>query len=210
MKVLVMLAYLISGSFVGRAQVPPPMQTAPEIAVIKYSWTKERVGWEQDPFSGPIENFDEMRMRARNDKRIQDAKKGGNASDVSRAERDARSDDALISRIHQNTPARYAFVYKVSIQNNSSKAIKSIDWDYVFFDSQSMNEVGRREFTSEEKIYPGKTKELKFFIRGAPTRTISVNELNKNERSNLGEAVVVLRVEYADGTSWQHEKLPSP
>src|SRR5258708_24461901 len=121
MKVLVMLAYLISGSLVGRAQAPPPIQTAPEIAVIKYSWSKERVGWEQDPFSGPIENFDEMRVRARNEKRILDAKKGGNSAEMNRAERDARSDDALISRIHQNTRARYGFVYKVYIQNNSAK-----------------------------------------------------------------------------------------
>jgi hypothetical protein len=162
------------------------------------------VGWERDPFSGPIENFDEMRVRARNDKRISDAKKGGNSAEVSKAERDARSDDALISEIHKNTPARYGFVYRASFQNTGSKTIKLIDWDYVFYDAVNQNELGRRQFSSVENISPGKTKECKFFIGSAPTRTISVDALNKNERSNIGEAVIIVRVEYTDGSSWQH------
>jgi hypothetical protein len=193
---------------VSLAQTAPQTQPAPNVvAVIKHSWSKERVGWEQDPFSGPIENFDEMRVRARNEKRILDAKKGGNSAEMNRAERDARSDDALISRIHQNTRARYGFVYKVSIRNNSVKVITTVDWDYVFFDSQTKNELGRRQFTSEEKIPPGKTKELKFFIPGSPTQTISVSELNKNERKDLGEVVVIIRVEYSDGSNWQLPQL---
>jgi hypothetical protein len=208
MKVLFTLAFVLSGSLVSLAQTAPQTQPAPNVvAVIKHSWSKERVGWEQDPFSGPIENFDEMRVRARNEKRILDAKKGGNSAEMNRAERDARSDDALISRIHQNTRARYGFVYKVSIRNNSVKVITTIDWDYVFFDSQTKNELGRRQFTSEEKIPPGKTKELKFFIPGSPTQTISVSELNKNERKDLGEVVVIIRVEYSDGSNWQLPQL---
>ncbi|HEX8422592.1 MAG TPA: hypothetical protein VF634_04235, partial [Pyrinomonadaceae bacterium] len=31
----------------------------PDLIVIKSSWSKERLGWERDPFSGPVENFDE-------------------------------------------------------------------------------------------------------------------------------------------------------
>jgi hypothetical protein len=203
MKILITLVFLVSMNSVTLAQTSSFSTAEPNVAVVKFSWSKERVGWEQDPFSGPIENFDEMRVRSRNEKRILDAKKGGNSAEMNRAERDARSDDALISRIHQNTRARYGFVYKVSIQNNSSKAIKSVDWDYVFFNSQTNDETGRRQFTSEEKIAPGKTKELKFFIPGPPTQTISVSALNKNERNGLGEAVVIIRVEFADGTSWQ-------
>ncbi len=203
MKLLVMLGFILSTSFVTIAQTAHVTEPAPKLAVVKSSWSKERIGWEQDPFSGPIENFDEMRVRARNEKRILDAKKGGNGAEVNKAERDARSDDALISRIHQNTGARYGFVYKVSVQNNSEKVIKAIDWDYVFFDSETKSELGRRQFASEEKIAPGKTRELKFFIASPPTQTISVNELNANERKDLGEVVVIIRVEYADGSNWQ-------
>ena len=201
MKSLLMILCMLVAVGAARAQTPTG---PPGLSVVKFSWSKERVGWSQDPFSGPIENFDEMRVRARNEKRISDAKKGGNGAEISKAERDARTDEALVSRIHQNKPARYGFLYKVSLENNGPKLIKSIDWDYVFFDSGTQSEIGRRQFTSAEKIAPGKTKELSFYIRNPPTQTISVDALNKNERANLGETVVIVRVEYADGSIWDH------
>jgi hypothetical protein len=200
-KPLLLFLFLIPICLPTRAQTTAT-ETESGVLVLKYSWSKERVGWEQDPFSGPIENFDEMRVRARNEKRILDAKKGGNSAEVNKLERDAKSDDALISTIHQNSRARYGFTYKVSIKNNATKPIKSIDWDYVFFDPQTEAELGRREFTSEEKISPGKTKELKFFIRNPPTQTISVSSLGQNERAGLGERIVIMRVVYVDGSIW--------
>ena len=205
MKFVIVLALMLMPAVATRAQsVSPSPVASPQLSVLKFSWNKERVGWERDPFSGPVENFDEMRVRARNEKRISDAKKGGNSAEVDRAARDARSDDALISEIHKNTPARYGFVYKTSVQNTGPQSIRTIDWDYVFFDVQTQAEVGRRQFTSDETIGPGKSKELKFFIASPPTRTISVNALNKTERDNLGESVVIVRIEYADGSIWQH------
>jgi hypothetical protein len=204
MKLLITAACLLVSSYAAFAQPATQSSDSPQLAVLKYSWSKERVGWERDPFGGPIENFDEMRVRARNEKRILDAKRGGNSAEVNKLERDARSDQALISEIHKNTPARYGFVYKTSVRNDGTKTIKSIDWDYVFYDAATKTELGRRQFSSLEKIQPGKTKELKFFIKGPPTRTISVDALNKNEKMNLGEAIVVVRVEYDDGSVWEH------
>jgi hypothetical protein len=203
MKLLLLMLLILSASSVTTAQSVSPSQEPPDLAVVKFSWSKERVGWEQDPFSGPIENFDEMRVRARNEKRVSDAKRGGIGPEITRAERDAKTDEVLISTIHQNAPARYGFVYKVAVQNNSVKTIKAIDWDYVFFDINTEGELGRRQFASEDKIAPGKTKELKFFIPRAPTKTISVVSLGKNERKDLGESIVIVRVEYMDGSSWQ-------
>jgi len=175
---------------------------APDVQVMKHSWSKERVGWERDPFAGPIENFDEMRVLTRNEKRIMDAKRGS-SGESSKAERDALTDQALISAIHKAPPARYGFSYKVSFQNSGAKEITAIDWDYVFYDLTNETELGRREFGSEQKIAPGKTKEVKFFIAAPPVRRISVQALDKNERAGLGERIELVRVEYADGTFWQ-------
>jgi hypothetical protein len=197
------MLFVLSAAVAMNAQKAGSVQGESDLVVIKFSWNKERIGWNQDPFSGPNENFDEMRVRARNEKRILDAKKGGNGAEVDKAERDARTDDALISTVHKNARARYGFLYKVLIQNNGPKTIKAIDWDYVFFDASTYSELGRRQFTSEEKIASGKTKELRFFIPNPPTKTISVNSLNKNEREGLGESIVLVRVEYADGSVWR-------
>ncbi|HYJ88813.1 MAG TPA: hypothetical protein VEW46_22305 [Pyrinomonadaceae bacterium] len=203
MKILVLMLCILCGGVVASAQSGSGSTDSPDLAVVKFSWSKERTNWQQDPFSGPIENFDEMRVRSRNEKRIADAKRGGNGSDLSRAERDAKTDAALTAQIHKNKPGRYQFLYSVQVRNNGAKVIKAIDWDYVFFDLNNQSELGRRQFRTEEKIAPGKSKELKSFIRTPPTQTVSIHSLDKNERANLGEAVVIVRVEYLDGSVWQ-------
>jgi hypothetical protein len=172
------------------------------IEVVKFSWAKERINWERDPFGGPVENFDETRARQRNERRIEDAKRGGSA-EVDKIKREARADAANIAAKHQQPSSRYVFVYKTTVKNLSDKAIKSIDWDYVFFDRETETELGRREFTSEEKISPGKAKELTVTITKPPTQTISLTALNTGERKSLSERVVIMRIDYADGTVWQ-------
>ena len=175
---------------------------APGVEVTKCSWSKERIGWERDPFSGPIENFDEVRARQRNERRIEDAKRG-NSAEIDKIRREAKADAANIATQHKATQSRYVFVYKTTIKNSGDKAIKSIDWDYIFIDRATQTETGRQQFTSEEKISPGKTKELIVTIRKPPTQTISLTALNKNEAGSLDGHVIIVRIDYADGTSWQ-------
>lgn len=200
---LVGLLAVFSAPLIVRCQDRSEAAAGPDVEVVKHSWTKERVGWESDPFGGPIENFDEMRVRTRNEKRMMDAKRSATSIEAGRAERDALTDQALISAIHKTKPPRYGFNYKVSLHNKGSKEITAIDWDYIFFDTITLNELGRREFGSQQKIAPGKTKEVKFFISSPPARRISVQALDKKERDGLGERVELVRVEYADGTVWQ-------
>ena len=173
------------------------------VEVLKFNWSKERIGWERDPFAGAIENWDEVRARTRNERRIEDAKRGGSA-EIDKIKREAKADAANIAAKHQQkTPSRYVFVYKATVKNSSSKTIKSIDWDYIFLERGTENELGRQQFTSEEKIGPGKTKELSVTITKPPTKTISLTALNNNERGSLDSRVVLVRIDYADGTSWQ-------
>ena len=174
----------------------------PTAEVVKFNWNKERIGWERDPFGGPIENFDEVRARQRNERRIEDAKRG-NSAEIDKIRREAKADAANIAVKHKDTPSRYVFVYKATVKNAGNKAIKSIDWDYVFFERGTENEIGRQQFTSEEKISPGKTKELVVTITKPPTKTISLTALNDNERGSLDSRVILVRIDYADGTSWQ-------
>ena len=173
------------------------------VEVLKFNWSKERIGWERDPFGGPIENWDEVRARTRNERRIEEAKRGGSA-EIDKIKREAKADAANIAAKHQQkTPSRYIFVYKVTVKNSSNKTIKSIDWDYIFLEKGTETEIGRQQFTSEEKIGPGKSKELTVKITKPPTQTISLTALNDNERGSLDSRVVVVRIDYADGTSWQ-------
>jgi hypothetical protein len=201
---LLLITAAHAGALAQRTATPPSPENPPGLEVVKFSWSKERIGWERDPFSGPVENFDQMRVRTRNEKRINDAKRDGSTIDVDRVTREAKADAANVEQLRRGQPPpRYGFMYKVSVRNTGAKAIKSLDWDHVFFDTETKAETGRHQFTGDEKIAPGKQKEFVVFVSSPPSSTISVHKLQKRERETIGESIVVVRVEYADGSVWQ-------
>jgi hypothetical protein len=204
MRYLCLILFLLSVPFIALAQTPTAPPDATGVEVIKFSWSKERINWEHDPFGGPIENFDEMRARSRIERQSQSAKQG------SKVQQDAKADAANLALLHKTTPSQYVFTYKTTVRNLSNKTIKSVDWDYVFFDKSTNTELGRQQFTSEEKIGPGKSKELIVAIRKPPTHTISVTALNKGEGDLLLGRILILGVQYSDGTSWQAPQTESP
>lgn len=210
MKVYVLLLSLLLVPVVSNAQTPDASSTAAaEVQVVKFSWSKERLNWEVNPFSGPNENFHEMQFRARSEKRVSDAKRSGTTGQQASAERDAKVDAAIIQAARQPTgPARYYFIYRASFKNSSTKQIQEIDWDYVFIDSATGQELNRHQFTSEKTIAPGKSKELTFMLSAAPTKTISVYALHKQERSGIADRVEIVRVKYSDGSVWQLPERP--
>lgn len=196
MKSLALIAVLLLGISLVGAQ-----QQLSDVEVLKSSWSKVRIGWERDPFAGPLENFDEMRSRARNERRI--AQGGGE-----RAKREAKADEANLAKQREQKPPRYYFVYKTKVKNNSTSAIVQIDWDYVFYERDTENEMGRQQFTSDEPIPPGKTKELTVAMLSPPTKTVSVTSLNLDERDRFTEKIVLISIKYADGRVWNAPPAP--
>ena len=166
------------------------------VEVVKSSWSKVRIGWERDPFGGPLENFDEMRSRARNERRV--ATGGGE-----RARREAKADEKNLAAQRDKKPPQYYFIYKTKIKNTHTAAITQLDWDHVFFERGTENEIGRQQFTSDEQVGPGKTKELVVTVTSPPARTVSVTTLSLEERDRLSEKIILVRVQYADGHVWQ-------
>lgn len=189
-KIRGLILFVLLGAALVSAQEPS------DVEIVKSSWSKIRIGWERDPFGGPLENFDEMRSRARNERRV--ATGGGE-----RARREARADEANLAAQRNKKPSQYYFIYKTKIKNNHTSAITQIDWDYVFFERGTENEIGRQQFTSDEQVGPGKTKELVVTITSPPTRTVSITSLNLEERDRLSEKIILVRVKYADGHTWQ-------
>ena len=196
MKSLALIALLLLGLTIVCAQQQPS-----DVEVVKANWSKVRIGWERDPFAGPLENFDEMRSRVRNERRI--AQGGGE-----RAKRDAKADEANLAAQRNKKPSQYYFIYKTKFKNNSTSAIVQIDWDYIFFERDTENEMGRQQFTSDEQIGPGKTKEVTVTITSPPTKTVSVTSLNLGERDRFTEKIVLVSVKYADGRVWNAPPAP--
>ncbi|CAN5723831.1 hypothetical protein BH20ACI3_BH20ACI3_12430 [soil metagenome] len=203
MKPIFLPLSLLVFALASNAQTPATLVSAPSVQVVKFSWSKERINWEQNPFGGPNENFHEMQFRARAEKRASDARRA-NSPDASKLERDARTDAAIIQVERQKKgPPRYTFLYRSSVKNTSERTIKEIDWDYVFLDAATGEELGRRQFTSIQTIAPGKSRELSVMLSAPPTKRISVYALDNKERIGFGEQVVIVRVKYSDGSVWQ-------
>lgn len=178
-------------------------QSDPGLELVKFSWSKERLHWERNPFGGPNENFHQMQFRARSEKRVSDAKRS-NSPEVGKFEKEAKADAAIVASANQNSaPPRYYFIYRASMKNLSPKPIKEIDWDYVFLDAGTGEELDRRQFTSVQNVAPGKQKELSFTLSTPPTRRVSVYALDKKERAGITERVVIVRITYADGSVWE-------
>jgi hypothetical protein len=197
MKILLVLLLIPLSGVTANAQSDLPVE------LVKYSWSKERLNWEGNPFGGPNENFHQMQFRTRSEKRVSDAKRS-NSPDVGKLEKEAKTDAAIVANENQNSaPPRYYFMYRASMKNLSSKQIKEIDWDYIFVDAATGEELGRRQFTSVQSIGPGKQKELTFTLPTPPTRRVSVYALDKKERLGIAEKVIIVRVTYADGSVWE-------
>lgn len=178
---------------------------APEVELVKFSWSKERLNWEGNPFGGPNENFHQMQFRARSEKRVSDAKRS-NSAEIGKFEKEAKADAVIVETANKNSSQpRYYFLYRASMKNVSTKVIKEIDWDYVFTDAATDEELDRRQFTSVQTIGPNKQKELTFMLQTPPTRRISVHSLDKKERVGINESVVIVRVQYADGSVWEQK-----
>ena len=147
MKITLLTLLVLSSAIVVNAQSPVastngsvPSTNAPAasangssapsdapVAVIKHSWTKERINWQGDPFGGPVENFEDMRRRRVDERRVDRARGTGNVGEANRIEREMRAEQVIKARPPK--PPRYVFMYKLSVKNTSEKTIKLIDWD---------------------------------------------------------------------------------
>ncbi len=76
------------------------------------------------------------------------------------------------------------------VKNSGTRKIKVVTWDYVFFeDAKREHEIKRFQFRTKETIAPG---EMKF-----------LSEYVSNEAPSSYAEVVIDKLEFEDGSSWQ-------
>ncbi len=190
MKIFVPLFCMLIAAVPAAAQGTAEAQ-APSIEIVKFSWSKERIGWQNDPFNASGESYYARRDRVSTERRVRSALE----------ERSMRAGQEEQKK--PTVPPRYVFNYKLSVNNSGTKAIKEIDWDYIFTDAATGAELERRQFTSVETIGAGKQKGISIFAASPPTHKIRVYTLGKNEHDGLVEKILIVRVQYADDTVWE-------
>lgn len=210
MRIPILLLMVICLSVAVRAQTAAEVQAPTDLLVIKFNWDKERIGWEQDPFSTSGGDFVAVRRRISEERQLERAKNGGNREEELRLTREVKLRREDEARARQAIPnQRYGFRYKLFVRNTGAKIIKTVDWDYLFFDSVTGEKLGHQQFTNDEKIHPGKEKTLEVFVPSPPARSISVQALNKKESERLFGQVILMRIVYADGSVWERPQEAS-
>ncbi|HWS54580.1 MAG TPA: hypothetical protein VN228_10650 [Pyrinomonadaceae bacterium] len=95
----------------------------------------------------------------------------------------------------------YFFKYRAAatVRNDGAKAVRAVEWAYVFAEPEGGRELKRYRLQSKQTIEPGATATL--------TRDVSIKPDEESRHLTTGrQQVVVTRVEYADGSVWKGEK----
>lgn len=101
------------------------------------------------------------------------------------------------------------FLYSVEIQNDGTKSIKAIRWDYVIVNRNSHEELGRHIFDNFENIGGHKTKSLAARSRRPPTTVLRVPKAGESDKPDVVEKVTIKCVVYDDDSVWEQPGIPA-
>lgn len=172
------------------------------VAVLKFSWEKERI--RPIPSMATLASQDELIQQSRREQQLAAARNAQQKGTSSRLETQMGNHQDAKVKAQQTELPRDGYRYKVTLRNDGTKTIKSIDWDYCFVDPLTNQELARHQFTSDETIKPGKSKEVSVLYLKPPVKTVDAGSLKKKERSSFAGRIEIARLQFSDGSVWQH------
>jgi len=119
--------------------------------------------------------------------------------------RSAALDKSVAESRAPHTKTMDGFAYRVKVQNQSTKVVEIVFWEYQFQDPAQPDLVARRQFLCGVNILGGKGKELEGFSLSGPSDVINVKTLANNPANPFKETVLINRVEFSDGSIWQRK-----
>ena len=177
-------------------------QETGEIEILSFSWTKERI--RERPSMSPLASADELIRQSRRETQLAAARNSARRGEQGKIETQITNEEQAAAKARQTDPPDDGYRYVVKLRNNGAKVIKSIDWDYLFLDPDNNAVVSRHQFTSDDTIKPGKSKEVSVLYLNPPVQTISAKMLSKKKLATYKEQVLLMRIQYSDGSVWQH------
>lgn len=103
----------------------------------------------------------------------------------------------------ENTRDVMTYKFTVSIRNTGSKTIAAVKWAYYFEPKDPAREGLAYLFVTKTNILPGKEKTLKDSIPSGGGSKGPTKMPSKNSQALFNERIGILRLDYADGSSWQ-------
>jgi len=191
-----LLITLLLATFV-TAQESGDKSEPTDLTVLKHSWHKDFVGLRAD--SNPLQPNEDLIRQTRAEKQVI-------------RDRDYRSPNQTTELpmpvpgprpIPPASKGSVVYVYKVTVKNNGAKRIKAVDWEFQFLHPETQEVLGSRRITSRVKLSPHKTEVLKAQLFQQPTHIVWADQLGKKYSDQFKEQVIIHRIDYADGSTWQ-------
>jgi len=99
------------------------------------------------------------------------------------------------------------YKFNVTIKNTGSKTIVGVKWAYFMEPKNANSEALSYLFSTKTNVTPGKEKTLTDSLNSTG-RSASTKVPSKQSRDLYNERVAILRLDYADGTSWESSATP--
>jgi hypothetical protein len=197
MKTLNMVMLGVCLASLAVAQEIPATSVPSDIEVLKKSWHRELINLALAV--DPLKVHDEYReaVNAQKEADKYNKKKPAGEPAVRPKSPTPRPSDLPPSGLIER------FYYQAKIKNIGSKTMKSIVWEYVFFDPETKTELSRFQCTDKVKVGPGKSAELLMNSPSPPSSVIDVRKADKGQQLFI-EQFVITRIEYSDGSVWQN------
>jgi hypothetical protein len=188
----------------------PPANSGSQIAVLSHSWSKAKLSGSQQTPSGNAPAA-AMIPQNRNFERNRRANMPPGERDPNLDTIDGRS-AALERSVEESRNSKSSvegFEYNVKLQNQSSKTITAIIWEYQFKESLNPENVTGRQFLCGVSIKPQKSQEFRVLTPKGPSQVISAASLDHKSKDLFVESVLINFIEYADGSVWQRSDWDS-
>jgi hypothetical protein len=202
MKTLQILPLLLL--LVITANRPCAAQTAPDLSVISFRWSRYIRALNEEPKWGG-------EMPSRQDQ-INDKEKAmveKNYGDLLRSQALRKVErDAARSAVEGGD----LFVYEAKVRNAGTKTIKNIFWEYQIIETANPANQSSRQFFCGLTIKANDRRDLQVLSLSPPTTNIiSVKTLSSSKKS-FEEKAIINRIEYADNSVWQRDgwNFPNP
>ena len=205
MKIVLLLSLLFS--LLIPWQTPNSPSVSSPLSVASFNWTRERRKVETSEVEGSAPAramIPQNRIFQRNAR----ANEPRGARDPNSDTIDGRSAALEKSVAESRAPQRKdmdGYLYRIKVKNDYTQLVEVVFWEYQFHDPADPQFVARRQFLCGVNISPGKSKDLEAFSLSGPSDVVNVKTLGDNPNNPFKEAVVINRIEYADGKVWQRK-----
>jgi hypothetical protein len=193
---LSLLITLLLATFV-TAQESGDKSDPTDLIVLKQSWHREFTGMGAN--SNPLKPNEDLMRQNRAEKQVirdRDYRLPNQTTEIPIPLPGPRP-------IPPDSKSREFYVYEVTIKNNGAKRIRAVDWEFQFLHPETHEVLGSRRITSRVKLSPRKTEVLKAQLFQQPTHIVWADQLGKKYKDQFKEHVIIHRIAYADGSTWQ-------